>query len=79
MMGFVLPHERFPAPQLADLGGDWPVSAESSAHLKVINELLNSRATIVNIHSGRADQARVIDFYGREVLPLLKRSKTDGP
>jgi TAT-translocated FGD2 family F420-dependent dehydrogenase len=59
--------------------GDWPVSTESSAHLKVINELFDSGATIVNIHSGQADQARVIDFYGREVLPLLKRPKTDGP
>jgi hypothetical protein len=61
------------------LGRDWPVSTESSAHLKVINELFDSGATIVNIHSGQADQARVIDFYGREVLPLLKRPKTDGP
>jgi TAT-translocated FGD2 family F420-dependent dehydrogenase len=58
--------------------GDWPVSTESAAHLKVINELFDSGATIVNIHSGQADQARVIDFYGREVLPHLKRSKTSG-
>jgi TAT-translocated FGD2 family F420-dependent dehydrogenase len=57
---------------------DWPMSTESSAHLKVINELFDSGATIVNIHSGQADQARVIDFYGREVLPHLKRSKSDG-
>jgi len=79
MMRFMLPHEQFPAPGLTDLGGNWPVSTDSSAHLEVINELFASGATIVNIHCGQADQARMIDFYGREVLPLLKRSKTDGP
>jgi len=42
-------------------GGDWPVSTDSSAHLKVINEFFDSGATIVNIHSGQADQERVID------------------
>jgi hypothetical protein len=57
---------------------DWPVSTESTAHLKVITELFDSGVTSVNIHSGQADQARVIDFYGKEVMPHLKRSKTDG-
>ena len=79
IMGFMLPHGQLPVPRLADGGGDWPVSAESSDHMKLINELFDSSATIVNIHSGQADQVRVIDFYGREVLPLLKRSKTDSP
>jgi hypothetical protein len=79
MMGFMVPHEQLPAPGLTDWGGNWPVSTDSSAHLEVINELFASGATIVNIHCGQADQARVIDFYGREGLPLLKRSKTDGP
>jgi hypothetical protein len=27
----------------------------------------------VNIHSGQADQKRVIDFYGKEVLPRIKQ------
>jgi hypothetical protein len=54
------------------------VSTDSAPHLKVINELFDSGATIVNIHSGQRDQARVIDFYGREVLPRLKRPKTSG-
>lgn len=31
----------------------------------------------VSIHSGQADPARGIDFYGREVLPHLKRSLED--
>jgi hypothetical protein len=28
--------------------------------------------TDVFIHSGQHDQQRVIDFYGREVLPLVR-------
>jgi len=27
----------------------------------------------VNIHTGQSDQKRVIEFYGKEVLPQLKR------
>jgi hypothetical protein len=79
IMGLMPLHEQFPEPQLGDLGGDWPVSTDSSAHQKVIRELFDSGATIVNIHPGQADQARVMNFYGRKVLPILKRTKTDGP
>ena len=32
-------------------------------------ELFASGATIVNVHSGQADQRAVIDFYGSHVLP----------
>lgn len=56
--------------------GDWPVSTEPNAHLKAVNELFESGVTIVNIHSGQADQRRVIDFYGKEVLPKINRSAT---
>ena len=27
----------------------------------------------MNIHSGQADQKRVIDFYGKDVLPRIKQ------
>lgn len=30
-------------------------------------------ATEVHIHSGQADQRRVIDCYGKEVLPRLRK------
>jgi len=53
--------------------GDWPVSTDPAAHIKVISELFDSGATIVNIHSGQEDQKRVIEFYGKEVLPRIKR------
>ena len=54
---------------------DWPVSTDPGQHITVINELFDSGATIVNIHTGQADQMRVIEFYGNEVLPHVKRSQ----
>jgi len=51
---------------------EWPVSTNPNVHLKTVNELFESGATIVNIHSGQADQKKVIDFYGKEVLPRLR-------
>ena len=53
--------------------GDWPVGTDPEAHIKTITDLFSSGATIVNIHSGQADQKRVVDFYGKEVLPRIKR------
>jgi alkanesulfonate monooxygenase SsuD/methylene tetrahydromethanopterin reductase-like flavin-dependent oxidoreductase (luciferase family) len=49
----------------------WPIGTDPNAHIKVINELFESGVTIANIHSGQADQERVIEFYGKEVLPRL--------
>jgi TAT-translocated FGD2 family F420-dependent dehydrogenase len=52
---------------------DWPVSTDPNVHLKTVTELFESGVTIVNIHSGQNDQKRVIEFYGKEVLPRIKR------
>lgn len=52
--------------------GDWPVSTNPEVHVKAVTELFQSGVSIVNIHSGQADQKRVIDFYGENVLPKLK-------
>ena len=59
---------------LREVYGDWPVSTDPAVHLKTINELFESGVSIVNIHTGQSDQKRVIDFYGKEVLPKVKRS-----
>jgi TAT-translocated FGD2 family F420-dependent dehydrogenase len=53
---------------------EWPVSTDPSVHVKKLNELFDSGATMVNIHSGQHDQRRVIDFYGQQVLPKLQRA-----
>ncbi|HZW81707.1 MAG TPA: hypothetical protein VFF50_14630, partial [Candidatus Deferrimicrobiaceae bacterium] len=52
----------------------WPVSTDPEVHLKVLSELFASGATGVHIHSGQHDQKRVIDFYGKEVLPRLRKT-----
>ena len=51
----------------------WPISTDPDAHVKAISELFESGATEVHIHSGQPDQKRVIEFYGKQVLPRLKK------
>jgi F420-dependent hydroxymycolic acid dehydrogenase len=50
----------------------WPVGTDPELHVKVLADLFKSGATGVHIHSGQRDQGRVIDFYGKEVLPRLR-------
>lgn len=57
---------------LQQVYGDWPVSSNPEIHIKAVNELFESGVSIVNIHSGQPNQRRVIEFYGKEVLPKLK-------
>jgi F420-dependent hydroxymycolic acid dehydrogenase len=52
--------------------GDWTVSSNPDAHVQTIKKLFDSGVTIVNIHSGQADQQKVIEFYGKEVLPKVR-------
>ncbi|HEY0184704.1 MAG TPA: TIGR03557 family F420-dependent LLM class oxidoreductase [Rhodopila sp.] len=51
----------------------WAIGTDPAVHIKKMHELFDSGATIVNVHSGQPDQARVIDFYGAHVLPTFKR------
>ena len=57
---------------LEQVYADWPVSLDPQVHIDAIHELFALGATIVNIHSGQMDQQRVIDFYGKRVLPSVK-------
>ena len=36
-------------------------------------DLFTAGATIVNIHCGQADQRKVIEFYGKQVLPRVRQ------
>ena len=58
--------------------GDWTVSSDPSAHVQMIKKLFDSGVTIVNIHSGQPDQQKVIEFYGKQVLPRV-RTRTAPP
>jgi TAT-translocated FGD2 family F420-dependent dehydrogenase len=53
--------------------GDWPVGTDPEAHVTAITRLFESGVTIVNIHSGEAEQRAVLDFYGSQVLPKLAK------
>jgi len=48
---------------------DWSIGTDPAIHIAALQKLFDSGATIVNVHSGQADQSKVIDFYRRLVLP----------
>lgn len=52
--------------------GDWPISTDPSVHVEAVNQLFDSGATIVNVHSGQPDQKKVIAFYADHVLPNFR-------
>lgn len=52
----------------------WPVGTDPDVHVKALADLFKGGSTEVHIHSGQRDQRRVIDFYGKEVLPRLRQS-----
>ena len=49
----------------------WAIGTDPAVHIKKMRELFDSGVSIVNVHSGQPDQARVIDFYGTHVLPAF--------
>lgn len=53
--------------------GGWIVSADPRTHVNAIKKLVEAGTTHVFVHSAQRDQRRFIDFYGREVLPALRR------
>jgi len=53
----------------------WAIGRDSAVHIRRIEELFAAGATQVYVHSAQPDQLRVIEFYGREVLPALFRSE----
>jgi G6PDH family F420-dependent oxidoreductase len=56
---------------LDEVTADWAMGTDPRVHIAKIQQLFDSGASIVNIHSGQADQKRVIEFYGHNVLPKL--------
>jgi F420-dependent hydroxymycolic acid dehydrogenase len=50
---------------------NWPISTNPDVHVNALMEQFNGGATIVNVHSGQADQKHVIEFYGKHVLPRV--------
>ena len=50
----------------------WVVSSDPGDHISAISELIDRGATHVLLHSPQQDQSRLIDFYARNVLPVLQ-------
>src|SRR5215472_2494053 len=48
---------------------DWSIGTNPAIHIAALRKLFDSGATIVNVHSGQADQSKLVDFYRRLVLP----------
>jgi F420-dependent hydroxymycolic acid dehydrogenase len=60
---------------LKEVYKDFTVSTDPEVHVKALQEAFKGGATEVHIHSGQADQRRVIEFYGKEVLPRLRKGQ----
>ena len=52
----------------------WAIGRDPAVHAQRMEELFAAGATQVYIHSAQPDQRRVIEFYGREVLPARPRA-----
>jgi alkanesulfonate monooxygenase SsuD/methylene tetrahydromethanopterin reductase-like flavin-dependent oxidoreductase (luciferase family) len=52
----------------------WAIGTDPAVHVRKMRELFDSGVSIVNIHSGQADQGRVIEFYADHVLPTFHRA-----
>jgi F420-dependent hydroxymycolic acid dehydrogenase len=53
----------------------WVAGADPETHIQAIQKLIDGGVTHIYIHSGQDDQERVIDFYGREVLPRVQHER----
>lgn len=58
---------------LEEVMKSWPIGTDPAVHIKKMHDLFDSGVSIVNVHSGQPDQSRVIDFYGKHVLPTFKQ------
>jgi TAT-translocated FGD2 family F420-dependent dehydrogenase len=49
------------------------IGTDPDVHVKALQDAFKGGATEVHIHSGQPNQGRVIEFYGKEVLPRLRK------
>ncbi len=56
----------------------WVVSEDPDAHVQALQKLIDGGVTHIFLHSPQADQARVIQFYGEQVLPRLSQAPLAG-
>jgi alkanesulfonate monooxygenase SsuD/methylene tetrahydromethanopterin reductase-like flavin-dependent oxidoreductase (luciferase family) len=56
----------------------WVVSEDPQVHLEALQKLIDGGVTHIFVHSPQQDQARVIAFYGEQVLPRLSQAPLIG-
>ena len=59
--------------ELSEVSKDWAVSTDPAEHVEGLQKLIKAGASTIFVHSPQPDQERMIEFYGREVLPQLGR------
>ncbi len=57
---------------IQDVIKNWTISLDPNDHAKDIKKMYDTGVTHVVVGSHQADQASVVDFYTKKVLPLLK-------
>jgi len=84
------PYFNFPDPRMIEehaakevpleqVYADWPISTDPEVHAQALLALFHSGATAVLVHSGQPDQRHVIEFYGKHVLPSVRRQLEVSP
>lgn len=51
----------------------WTVSTDPQEHVRALRDLGDAGCTHAVVHVGTPDQRRAIDFFGKEVLPEIRR------
>jgi F420-dependent hydroxymycolic acid dehydrogenase len=59
---------------LASVYKDWVVSEDPEEHIRAIRFLAQREATHIVVHIPMTDQSRVIDFYGKNVIPAFRQA-----
>ena len=63
---------------LEQVYAQWPVSPDPEPHVQALQKLIDGGVTHIFIHSPQPDQAKVISFYGEQVLPRLSTTPLAG-
>lgn len=58
---------------LEEIYNRWVVSEDAQVHAKALLALFEGGVSQVYVHSGQSDQQKVIDFYGKQVIPLVRK------
>ena len=61
---------------LSSVYGSWAVSTDPQTHVQAIQKWVDLGVTHIFVHSAQANQPAVVDFFGKQVLPLVRGGVT---